>query len=114
MVGLLWPLPHTFDCGRRPGRNLSGWRLCHLPFGSGATFTDNYYYGIRRFPYSRSRVLAPNGKPFNPVTFADLDFAQINALADGAFPPSPVIGNTANEVHNIDRSGAALLECAPA
>ena len=75
------------------------------------TFTDNYYYGIRRFPYAVKSNVGPNGRPHNPSTFADLDFALINALNDGAFPPSPVIGITANEVHNIGSVWCmALLE----
>jgi hypothetical protein len=80
-------------------------------FGSAGTFTDNYYYGIRRFPYVLKSSVGANGKPFNPTTFADLDFALINALNDGAFPSSPVIGITANEVHNIGAFWSmALLE----
>lgn len=68
-----------------------------------ATFFDNYYYGIRRFPYSTDMVK-------NPLTYADLDSAQ------NAYPPgtlrSPVIGNTANEVHNVGELWCmTLLEC---
>ncbi len=67
----------------------------------GAGFTDNYYYGIRRFPYAVKSNVGANGKPHNPLTFGTIDFAQINALNNGAYPPGPVIGITANEVHNI-------------
>jgi hypothetical protein len=68
-----------------------------------ATFFDNYYYGIRRFPYSTDMVK-------NPLTYADLDPAQ------NAYPPgtlrSPVIGNTANQVHNVGELWCmTLLEC---
>ena len=35
-----------------------------------ATFTDNYYYGIRRFPYAVKDDVGANGKPHNPLTFA--------------------------------------------
>src|SRR5262245_2989110 len=68
----------------------------------GAPFTDNYYYGIRRFPYAVKTAVGPNGKPHNPLTFADTDPAQINTT-DGAFPESPFnwSGNGANEVHNL-------------
>ena len=73
------------------------------------TFTDNYYYGIRRFPYAVKTNLGANGKPHNPMTFGDIDLQQINALNDGAYPPSPVIGITANEVHNIGAVWCMML-----
>ncbi len=73
------------------------------------TFTDNYYYGIRRFPYAVISSLGPNGKPHNPMTFGDIDLQQINALNDGAYPPSPVIGITASEVHNIGAIWCQML-----
>jgi hypothetical protein len=64
--------------------------------------TDNFYYGIRRFPYAVKTAVGPNGKPHNPLTFADTDPAQINTT-DGAFPESPLgfSGNGATEVHNL-------------
>jgi subtilisin-like proprotein convertase family protein len=76
--------------------------------GAYATFqlsligTDNYYYGIRRFPYAVKTTVGPNGKPHNPLTFADTDPAQINTT-DGAFPENPLnfSGNGATEVHNL-------------
>ena len=44
------------------------------------TYVTNYYYGIRRFPYAaRSVTGGPGNKPFNPLTFADIDPAQISA-----------------------------------
>ena len=48
-----------------------------------AGYHDNYYYGIRRFPYAVKSTVGPNGKPHNPLTFADIDPTQIN-LSDGA------------------------------
>ena len=75
-----------------------------------AGFTDNYYYGIRRFPYSVITNLGPNGKPYNPLTFADIDPAQIN-LTDGAFPRGPIGSSSAFQVHNIGEVWcSALLE----
>ena len=64
-------------------------------------YTYNYYYGIRRFPYSiKSFTGGPNNLPHNPLTFADIDPAQLN-LSDGAFAANPVFaGNAATEVHN--------------
>ncbi|HEX8180295.1 MAG TPA: M36 family metallopeptidase [Pyrinomonadaceae bacterium] len=67
-------------------------------FPMGGYVTKNYYYGIRRFPYAVKANVGPNGKPHSPLTFADVDPAQIN-LTDGAFAPSG--GGPANEVHNI-------------
>src|SRR6185503_5216758 len=65
-----------------------------------AGFTDNYYYGIRRFPYAVKTTVGANGKPHNPLTFADIDPTQIN-LTDGAFPRGPIGSANAAEVHNI-------------
>ncbi len=66
-----------------------------------ATYTFNYYYGIRRFPYAlKAFTGGPNNRPHNPVTFADIDTAQAN-LSDGAYAANPVFaGNSATEVHN--------------
>ena len=66
------------------------------------TFTTNYYHGIRRFPYAvKSFTGGAQNRPHNPITFADIDSAQIN-LQDGAFPCSALIACTgsATEVHN--------------
>jgi hypothetical protein len=60
----------------------------------GAGFTSNYYYGIRRFPKAvRSFTGGPNNRPHNPMTYADIDPAQIN-LTDGAFAPAFAGGAT--------------------
>jgi subtilisin-like proprotein convertase family protein len=71
-------------------------------------FTDNYYYGIRRFPYAVISNLGANGKPHNPLTFADIDPAQIN-LTDGAFPRGPIGSSSAFQVHNIGEVWASAL-----
>jgi subtilisin-like proprotein convertase family protein len=73
-----------------------------------AGFTDNYYYGIRRFPYSVISNLGTNGEPYNPLTFADIDPTQIN-LTDGAFPRGPIGSSTAFQVHNIGEVWASAL-----
>nr|MDQ2658795.1 M36 family metallopeptidase [Verrucomicrobiota bacterium] len=71
--------------------------------------TDNYYYGIRRFPYAVKTTVGPNGKPHNPLTFADVDPAQLN-LSDGAYAANPLFaGNAANEVHNIGEVWCMML-----
>ena len=56
------------------------------------TFTQNYYYGIRRYPYSTDLTK-------NPLTFKDIDPAQISPHT--GIPASPVVGGGgAGEVHN--------------
>ena len=68
-----------------------------------AGFADNYYFGIRRFPYSTDLNK-------NPTTYADTDPNQQSYPAN--VPRSPVIGNTANEVHNVGEVWCnMLLEC---
>jgi len=73
-----------------------------------AGFTDNYYYGIRRFPYAVRSTVGANGRPHNPLTFADIDPAQIN-LTDGAFPRGPIGSATAYQVHNVGEVWASAL-----
>ncbi|MBP7778253.1 MAG: M36 family metallopeptidase [Acidobacteria bacterium] len=88
-----------------------GWLTNALSTG----FTDNYYYGIRRFPYAlRSVTGGPSSRPHNPLTFADIDPTQIN-LGDGAFAYSSrftsTSANNAFQVHNVGEIWAmALLE----
>jgi hypothetical protein len=54
--------------------------------------TQNYYYGIRRYPYCTDMSK-------NPLTFKDIDPSQ--ASTHTGVPRSPIIGTTANEVHNM-------------
>jgi uncharacterized repeat protein (TIGR01451 family) len=54
--------------------------------------TQNYYFGIRRYPFCTDMTK-------NPLTFKDIDPAQ--ASSHSGIPRSPIIGNTANEVHNM-------------
>ncbi len=56
-----------------------------------AGLTQNYYFGIRRYPYSTDLLK-------NPLTLKDLDPAQISAHA--GVPKSPIAGGTADQVHN--------------
>src|SRR4029079_16666064 len=78
----------------------SGGYTTYRGFSTLPTYTSNYYYGIRRFPYAiRSFTGGPSNRPHNPLTFADIDPAQMN-LADGAYARSPLIGGSATEVHN--------------
>src|SRR2546429_3344226 len=69
----------------------------------GGTFTDNYFYGIRRFPYTTNLQL-------NPMTFADIDPNQCN-VSGGTLPPPPPSGGgaEANEGSKIGGNLAGFL-----
>ncbi|MEZ5291938.1 MAG: M36 family metallopeptidase [Vicinamibacterales bacterium] len=85
-----------------------GWVTQNLVAG----YSDNYYYGIRRFPYAVKSVTGgASNRPHNPLTFADIDPAQVN-LNDGAYPPNlQFVSSNAFEVHNSGEVWAmALLE----
>ncbi|HUK90824.1 MAG TPA: M36 family metallopeptidase [Blastocatellia bacterium] len=55
--------------------------------------TDNYVYGIRRFPYSTDNTV-------NPLTWADVDDVTINLSGGIAASPIPFGNGGALEVHN--------------
>lgn len=54
--------------------------------------TQNYYFGIRRYPYSTSLTNCPG-------TFADIDPGQ--ASSHSGVPLNPAIADTATEIHNM-------------
>lgn len=59
---------------------------------SGFNFTDNYYFGIRRYPYTTDMAK-------NPLTFKDID--PTRASSHFGVPISPLFGGTdPSEVHN--------------
>lgn len=77
---------------------LSGYVLFQ---GFGVVGTRNYYYGIRRFPKAvMSATGGPQNRPFNPLTFADIDGIQANTT-NGAFAAmtGPHISSVADQVH---------------
>ncbi len=67
-------------------------------------WNDNYYFGIRRYPYSTDLNKSP-------LTFADTDPAQFNA--DPSIPTSPwLVGTGASGVHNAGEIWCnSLMEC---
>lgn len=74
-----------------------------------AGYTDNYYYGIRRFPYAPRAVTGgPLNRPHSPLTFADIDSTQAD-LTDGAYPRGPIGSSTVDQVHNIGEVWAGML-----
>ncbi|HEX7997611.1 MAG TPA: M36 family metallopeptidase [Pyrinomonadaceae bacterium] len=80
---------------------------------TGAQANDNYYYGVRRFPYAvKTNVGGAGatrpGQPHNPLTYADIDPAQIN-VNDGAYNRGPIGSATATEVHNIGEVWCMML-----
>ncbi len=83
---------------------LGGWSTEALAAGF-----ENYYYGIRRFPYAVKTAVGANGRPHNPMTFADIDTTKAD-LTDGAFPASTVLGSAARDaVHEAGQIWAAML-----
>lgn len=63
-------------------------------------YVDNYYYGIRRFPYSTDLLR-------NPMTFADID--PLQQSYPGGVPRNLFVGPTANEAHNVGVLWANIL-----
>ncbi len=69
----------------------------------GAGYTTNYYFGIRRYPYSTDL-----GK--SPLTYADCDTAQL--VYPAGIPRNTNITTAANQVHNVGEIWCnALLAC---
>ncbi len=84
---------------------IGGW-LTNLAVSS---YTDNYYYGIRRFPYALiTSTGGPLNRPFNPLTFADTDSNDFN-VSDGAYPRGPFGSVTVDQVHNLGEIWASAL-----
>lgn len=86
--------------------SMAGWSTLQM---AGNAFTDNYFSGIRRFPYAvMSTVGGASNRPYNPLTFADIDSTQRD-LTDGAYPASAMIGGEADQVHNMGEVWASAL-----
>ncbi len=82
----------------------------HAPYATGAYatyrllagFTDNYLYGIRRFPYCTDNSV-------NPLTWADVDQTTNNLSGGIAASPVNFNGGGALEVHNVGELWALTL-----
>jgi subtilisin-like proprotein convertase family protein len=83
------------------GQYASGAYATYKAFGV-TTYTDNYVYGIRRFPYSTNNTV-------NPLTWADVDDYTNNL--SGGIAPDPLGFNIggAQEVHNTGEVWALTL-----
>ncbi|MEO5802954.1 MAG: M36 family metallopeptidase, partial [Verrucomicrobiota bacterium] len=85
-----------------PGDDVNG----NYAAGGYATYqlggmTQNYYFGIRRYPYSTDLTK-------NPLTFKDIDPSQADVHV--GIPKSPVVGGGgADEVHNQGEVWCAAL-----
>ncbi len=77
--------------------------------GQSGTYTNNAYYGIRRFPKA---VIAftggPGNLPHNPLTFADADSTQFD-ITDGAYTRGPFGSSTPDQVHALGEIWSSLL-----
>jgi uncharacterized repeat protein (TIGR01451 family) len=65
-------------------------------------YTDNYLYGIRRFPYSTDNSV-------NPLTWADVDDTTASTSGGIAVSPLGFQNNGALEVHNVGELWALTL-----
>lgn len=74
--------------------------ISYLLFGASYNYTQNYYFGIRRYPYCTDTNI-------DPGTFKDIDPNQ--ASLHTGVPINPVIGNLANEIHNQGEIWCAAL-----
>ncbi len=66
----------------------------------GSTYTSNYYFGIRRFPYSTDQTK-------NPLTFADIDTTQFSVPA--AVARNTAIVSAADQVHAVGEVWCQML-----
>jgi hypothetical protein len=84
-----------------------GYSTLNLRAGAPFLNVGNYYYGIRRFPKA---VIAftggPMNRPHNPLTYGDIDPAQIN-VTDGAF--AAAFPGTATAVHDGGEIWSSML-----
>jgi hypothetical protein len=64
-----------------------------------ATFKDNYYYSIRRYPYTADRMK-------NPLTFKHISNSVVLPVGP---PRSPISGGPNSEVHNAGEVWCAAL-----
>jgi Fungalysin metallopeptidase (M36)/Calx-beta domain/Fungalysin/Thermolysin Propeptide Motif len=74
--------------------------ISYLLFGATYGYNQNYYFGIRRYPYCTDTNI-------DPGTFKDIDPNQ--ASPHTGVPINPVIGNLANEIHNQGEIWCAAL-----
>ena len=76
-----------------PGDNVDGvYALAAYSAYRLGGLTQNYYFGIRRYPYCTDLRK-------NPLTFKDIDPTQAGSYA--GIPRNPVIGTAADDVHNM-------------
>ena len=77
----------------------------NYPMGGYITYqfsglTQNYYYGIRRYPYSTNLNV-------NPLTFRDIDVST--ALSHPGIPISPIVTSSGNAVHRQGEIWCSML-----
>ncbi|MEI7731009.1 MAG: M36 family metallopeptidase [Verrucomicrobiota bacterium] len=100
-MGEGWSDFYALSLLSEPGDDVNG----TYPAGGYATYlmlgmTQNYYYGIRRYPYTTDL-----GK--NPLTFKDIDPTQ--ASQHPGVPRGPIPVNIANEIHNMGEVWCVML-----
>lgn len=74
----------------------------HLLRNGGVALTDNYYFGIRRYPYTTEMSR-------NPLTFKDIDSSQAESHAGIPISPLGFEQYGAGDVHNAGEVWCAIL-----
>jgi uncharacterized repeat protein (TIGR01451 family) len=92
-MGEGWSDFYALSLLSNPGDDVDGVYACaaYSSYKLGG-LTQNYYFGIRRYPYCTDLLK-------NPLTFKDIDPNQ--ASRHDGIPRNPVLGTVATEVHNM-------------
>ena len=83
-------------------------------------FDANYYYGLRRFPYTIKASVGTNNLPFNPLTFRYLNagcdtlIGTTTTNPNSAFPRNPIISTSSgsqpcDQIHNAGEIWSSAL-----
>jgi len=92
-MGEGWSDFYALSLLSEPGDDIDGnYALGAYSMYQYAGSAQNYYFGIRRYPYSTDLNR-------NPLTFKDIDSTQ--ASSHPGIPKNPVINGLASEVHNM-------------
>ena len=101
-MGEGWSDFYALSLLSEPGDNVNGCYACgaYVSYLLSGEFTTNYYFGIRRYPYTTDTTK-------NPLTFKDID--PVQASPHSGIPRSRIISTKSDEVHNMGEVWGATL-----